>query len=269
MKPPRSRVTWVTAVALAACAAVHGPSAQVPQERAAPSAVLCLELRDDPITPVTARAVVRALDQARSTRSECLVLVLDTPGGLLDSTRDIVRGILGAQVPVVVWVPPGGHAASAGLFVTLAGHVAAMAPGSQHRSGAPRSGGGPSDPTAALACRTRATREPGSGTRPAPHGLRGQGRARHGGVGALSGRAARAQRGLGRARRRREHLGLGHGSGGGRCRGSRGPRPRGPSRQGRRSGRDAGERRTQEAVDRAVPASTSRSCGGGSASCWC
>jgi membrane-bound serine protease (ClpP class) len=62
--------------------------------------------------------------------AECLIIKLNTPGGLLKSTRVIVTAILDSPVPVVVYVYPGGsQAASAGVFVTLAAHVAAMAPG--------------------------------------------------------------------------------------------------------------------------------------------
>ena len=61
-------------------------------------------------------------------RAECLLLMLDTPGGLVDSTRDIVKKILGSRTCVIVYVAPSGaRAASAGVFITLAAHVAAMA----------------------------------------------------------------------------------------------------------------------------------------------
>ncbi|MCI0465158.1 MAG: nodulation protein NfeD [Gemmataceae bacterium] len=92
--------------------------------------VLQIRLDDQAITPVTARFLERAIQQAERERAECLVLILDTPGGLVDSTRRIVRDMLGSEVPVVVYVAPSGaRAASAGVFITLAGHVAAMAPG--------------------------------------------------------------------------------------------------------------------------------------------
>jgi membrane-bound serine protease (ClpP class) len=85
---------------------------------------------DEAITPVTARLVRRAIEQAQEQRATCLIIVLDTPGGLIDSTRDVVKSILRSNVPVVVYVSPAGaRAASAGVFITLAAHVAAMAPG--------------------------------------------------------------------------------------------------------------------------------------------
>ena len=60
-----------------------------------------------------------------------VVIQLDTPGGALDATREIVKSLLNAPLPVIVWVGPGGsRAASAGTFITMAAHVATMAPGS-------------------------------------------------------------------------------------------------------------------------------------------
>jgi len=92
--------------------------------------LLLVSLEDEPITPVTARFIRRAVRQAESDRAECLLIVLDTPGGLVDSTRTMVKDILASQTPVVVYVSPSGaRAASAGVFITLASHVAAMAPG--------------------------------------------------------------------------------------------------------------------------------------------
>jgi membrane-bound serine protease (ClpP class) len=92
--------------------------------------VLQIQLADEAITPLVTRFIDRAISQAEEQRAECLVIVLDTPGGLVDSTRDIVKSILGSKVPVVVYVAPSGaRAASAGVFITLAAHVAAMAPG--------------------------------------------------------------------------------------------------------------------------------------------
>ena len=62
--------------------------------------------------------------------ADAVVITLNTPGGALDQTRRIVMSLLDAPLPTIVWVsPPGAHAASAGTFITLAGHVALMAPG--------------------------------------------------------------------------------------------------------------------------------------------
>src|SRR5439155_5268908 len=70
------------------------------------------------------------IEKAKSRNAECLIIHLNTPGGLLKSTRVIVGEILESPVPVIVYVSPGGaHAGSAGVFITLAANIAAMAPG--------------------------------------------------------------------------------------------------------------------------------------------
>ncbi len=82
------------------------------------------------INPATADYIHEGIQRAAKAGATCLVLRLNTPGGLLKSTRVIVSDILTSPVPVIVYVSPSGaQAASAGTFITLAGHVAAMAPG--------------------------------------------------------------------------------------------------------------------------------------------
>lgn len=84
---------------------------------------------EEAISPTTTNYIVRAIARARERGSAALVIELDTPGGLLESTKNIVRALFEADVPVVVYVSPdGARAASAGTFITLAAHVAAMAP---------------------------------------------------------------------------------------------------------------------------------------------
>jgi membrane-bound serine protease (ClpP class) len=73
--------------------------------------------------------VVRIVRQAENERAGLIVFRLDTPGGLVEATRGITQAILGSDVPVAVWVPPGGRAASAGAFMMQAAHIAAMASG--------------------------------------------------------------------------------------------------------------------------------------------
>lgn len=81
------------------------------------------------IDPTSANYIERAIDTAAKDGATLLVIQLDTPGGLVDSTRAIMEAILGSPVPIVVYVAPAGaQAASAGTFVTAAAHVAAMAP---------------------------------------------------------------------------------------------------------------------------------------------
>ena len=83
------------------------------------------------VDPGSARYLIDAMHDAEAQGAEALLIRLDTPGGLLAATRDIVQAELSAKVPVVVWVgPPGARAGSAGVFITLAGHIAAMAPSS-------------------------------------------------------------------------------------------------------------------------------------------
>ena len=81
------------------------------------------------IGPATASYISRSIDEARTQNAQCLVIQLNTPGGLLDSTQTIVQDFLGSTVPVVVYVAPtGATATSAGCFITIAASVAAMAP---------------------------------------------------------------------------------------------------------------------------------------------
>jgi membrane-bound serine protease (ClpP class) len=85
---------------------------------------------DGTINPSSAEYINSGIKQALENSAECLIIKLNTPGGLLKSTRIIVTDILDSEIPVVVFVYPGGsQAASAGVFITLAAHIAAMAPG--------------------------------------------------------------------------------------------------------------------------------------------
>jgi membrane-bound serine protease (ClpP class) len=85
---------------------------------------------DEAITPATVSYIEDAIETAREEGSEALVIKLDTPGGLVTSTKDIVKLFYGSDLPVVVYVAPAGASAtSAGLMITIAGHVAVMAPG--------------------------------------------------------------------------------------------------------------------------------------------
>jgi membrane-bound serine protease (ClpP class) len=84
---------------------------------------------DGTINPATAAFIHRGIEKAKKESAQCLIIHLNTPGGLLKSTRVIVGDILESPVPVAVYVSPGGaHAGSAGVFITLSAHIAAMAP---------------------------------------------------------------------------------------------------------------------------------------------
>lgn len=90
---------------------------------------ICLIKINGAIGPATASYISRSIDEAQAANAQCLVIQLNTPGGLLDSTQVIVQKFLASQVPVVVYVSPtGATATSAGCFITLAASVAAMAP---------------------------------------------------------------------------------------------------------------------------------------------
>ena len=105
-----------------------------------------IELDNQIISPVTQQYIIEAIDRSETDGSVCLVIMLDTPGGLLESTRAIVKRIMNAKVPVAVYVAPAGsRAGSAGLFITLAAHVAAMAPSTNIGAAHPvtMNGGGP------------------------------------------------------------------------------------------------------------------------------
>src|SRR5260370_35147827 len=84
---------------------------------------------DGAIGPATASYISRSIEEARAQNAQCLVIQLNTPGGLLDSTQNIVQSFLGSTVPLVVYfAPTGATATSAGCFITLAASVAALAP---------------------------------------------------------------------------------------------------------------------------------------------
>jgi membrane-bound serine protease (ClpP class) len=104
---------------------------------------------DDTIQPITAEYIDRAIEHARQTNAEAVLIELSTPGGLLDSTRAIIEKILASPVPVIVYVAPtGARAASAGFFILESADVAAMAPGTNSGAAHPvELGGGKMDDT--------------------------------------------------------------------------------------------------------------------------
>jgi membrane-bound serine protease (ClpP class) len=113
---------------LAALLVIAAASALLPAPASAAAPVATIQL-DGVISPVTVRLVEAALTRAQSEGAGVLVIQLDTPGGLERSMRVICQRLLNAEIPVIVYVAPtGGRAASAGVFITMAAHVAAMAP---------------------------------------------------------------------------------------------------------------------------------------------
>ncbi|WP_366655541.1 nodulation protein NfeD [Fodinicurvata sp. EGI_FJ10296] len=126
---------------------------EAPVAATAESVVLVATI-DGPIGPATADYLASVLTEAAERRASAVVLRLNTPGGLVSSTRTIVSAILASTVPVITYVaPPGGGAASAGTYIAYASHVAAMAPATNIGAAtpipmggsAPLPGGGPDD----------------------------------------------------------------------------------------------------------------------------
>ena len=110
--------------------------------RAEPSLVITAAY-EGVINPVAAEYLHEAIAYAEQERAQCLVLQLDTPGGLDTSMRAMIKDITGSQIPIIVYVgPTGGRAASAGVFLTMAAHVAAMAPGTNIGAAHPVAMGG-------------------------------------------------------------------------------------------------------------------------------
>jgi len=132
----------VLAVVLSISAGVASPilTAQSPDISA--PAVYSAEV-ESIIHPVSAEYMVETVDEADRTGAALVVFTLRTPGGLLDSTRDIVSRMIAATTPVAVFVAPSGaRAASAGFLITMAADVAAMAPGTHIGAAHPVAGGG-------------------------------------------------------------------------------------------------------------------------------
>jgi len=125
-------------LAFAGLLAIAGPAS-------AAQSVSLIEL-DSAITPVTVRLLAGAIDRAQAEGSQALIVQLNTPGGLERSMRSMVQSILGSPIPVIVYVAPAGaRAASAGVFITMAAHVAVMAPATNIGAAHPVAVGGGGD----------------------------------------------------------------------------------------------------------------------------
>ena len=129
--------------ALVALAALAVLAVGLPGSAALAAPPVALIELDGAITPVTVRLLDTAIGRARTERAQALVVMLNTPGGLERSMRSMVQSILNADIPVIVYVgPTGARAASAGVFITMAGHVAAMAPATNIGAAHPVAAGG-------------------------------------------------------------------------------------------------------------------------------
>jgi len=112
----------------------------------APPRVLTVDI-DGVVHPVTVEIVGHALEQAKRDGAELLLIRLNTPGGLMEATRQVIEEIIASPVPVAVFVSPsGGRAASAGFFLLLSGDIAAMAPGTNTGAATPVLISGEMDP---------------------------------------------------------------------------------------------------------------------------
>jgi membrane-bound serine protease (ClpP class) len=101
---------------------------------------------DDAIQPVTAEYIQRAIDTAVANHDQAVLIELNTPGGLVDSTREIIEKIIASPVPIIIYVTPSGsRAASAGFFILESADVAAMAPGTNTGAAHPVMLGGKMD----------------------------------------------------------------------------------------------------------------------------
>ncbi len=126
---------WLLLVGVALAAVAPSAWAQAPM-------VAVMEIKGA-INPMVARYVDRGLRDAAVQKADAVVIQLDTPGGLDTAMREIIQDMIGSPVPVIVYVSPqGGRAASAGAFITLAAHVAAMAPNTAIGAAHPVAGGG-------------------------------------------------------------------------------------------------------------------------------
>jgi membrane-bound serine protease (ClpP class) len=138
----------ITAISAIAQESPDTETTKVTADTTGKRVVTLLEI-NSAIGPITLREITMALKQSDDLEAEALIIELNTPGGQMESTWDIIQAILAANTPVVIYVyPPGSRAASAGVFIAYAAHIAAMAPqtniGSAHPVGM---GGGEIDST--------------------------------------------------------------------------------------------------------------------------
>lgn len=129
------RLVTVFLAALVWCLASSGAVASSPSVVVVPMSM--------PILPGTQLLLARAIDEASSSGAKLIVIQLNTPGGMLHTSQEMIQEIFQSPVPVVVYVSPsGGTATSAGVFITIAGHVAVMAPGTSIGAAHPVDSGG-------------------------------------------------------------------------------------------------------------------------------
>lgn len=117
---------WTVLLLIGASVVLHAQEQEKPSSRLL---VMTAQLTGQAISPGTYKYLSRAIREAEENNAECLVILLDTPGGLVSTTHDLIKEIIGSRTPVVVYVTPSGAVAgSAGALITISAHVAAMAP---------------------------------------------------------------------------------------------------------------------------------------------
>lgn len=138
-----SVIVWLVAVFCLPAGAVWAAEPTTTTTAAAAPVIHAATLDGDMINPATADYILKGLADAEDAGAAAFLLRMDTPGGMLQSTRQIIKALLGARIPVITYVQPGGaQAGSAGMFITIAGHVAAMAPGTNIGAAHPVGGQG-------------------------------------------------------------------------------------------------------------------------------
>ena len=137
----RARLLWVLLLVLGTVWAAFSAGGSVPPPT--PGSHVNLIVIDGGINPAVNDYIRESIQRAHQGNARALIIQLDTPGGLLSSTRSIVKEMLSAPLPVIVYVAPSGAGAgSAGVFITMAGNIAAMAPGTNIGAAHPVAGGG-------------------------------------------------------------------------------------------------------------------------------
>ena len=128
---------------LGAAAIAAGCAPAIRAQPAQPAPRVVLTDVNGVIGVATARQIARAIDKARAEKANALIVRLDTPGGLVSSTREIIKEMVASPVPIIVYVAPSGaRAASAGTYITYAANIAAMAPGTNIGAATPIEMGG-------------------------------------------------------------------------------------------------------------------------------
>ncbi|MGC9030813.1 MAG: NfeD family protein [Desulfomonilaceae bacterium] len=142
MKPfLRMMICWLLLALMSAAAGDVALCAGADNATASPTVVLLSV--DGTVNPALADYIIKGIEQAEEKNAACVIIRMDTPGGVVTTTKTIIKAMINAKVPVVVYVAPSGSSASsAGALITVAADVAAMAPGTNIGAAHPVAGGG-------------------------------------------------------------------------------------------------------------------------------